>query len=305
MNQLTDSAVSGISSTISSVSTNATSAALLNNAKKGVGVSMPDPIGALVKKSLTSINSISSIATDRIKKLEEDIVKSVDNTGKVQLSGNTITITLQPKDAALVPVYQAKIQKDLTSIQSTLTKMQTLIATLSVIANTANTLKAVLDVQEALLTINPVSKATLSVMKIGIKILTYKDILSDYIRILQGEVTQNAQVLQELVEAVTSLNVKFTVDNAANQGDVISQQQALNSIASSSLATSPSSKSNTETYTNQAGNTYFLKVEPYGAGELIAKAIDQFSGLTKVETAPSYIATPDQLISELKAIIGA
>ena len=304
MSNLTDSHVQGIGATLASVTTQVSPASLLSNVKQSVTLSMPDPVGIAVSKSLSAINSITAVITSRVKLLEQDIVKSVDNTGKVKLVGNTIVITLEPKDAALLPIYQEKIQKSISSVMGSIMKFSALIATLNTITKTAQTLKTLLDVQQALLMTNPISAATFKVLQQGIKIISYRDILNDYVRILGEQVSINGQVLNQMVDSLSKLNVQFVVGNATNQGQSITNQQALASIASTNLQDSGlnTGDSNID-YTDSNGRQLILKVETYSTGELIARARDKFSGSIVVETAPSYIETPDQLLAELKSII--
>lgn len=304
MSNLTDSHVQGIGATLASVTTQVSPASLLSNVKQSVTLSMPDPVGMAVSKSLSAINSITAVITSRIKLLEQDIVKSVDNTGKVKLVGNTIVITLEPKDAALLPIYQEKIQKSISSVMGSIMKFSALIATLNTITKTTQTLKTLLDVQQALLMTNPISAATFKVLQQGIKIISYRDILNDYVRILGEQVSINGQVLNQMVDSLSKLNVQFVVGNATNQGQSITNQQALASIASTNLQDSGlnTGDSNID-YTDSNGRQLILKVETYSTGELIARARDKFSGSIVVETAPSYIETPDQLLAELKSII--
>ena len=304
MSNLTDSHVQGIGATLASVTTQVSPASLLSNVKQSVTLSMPDPVGMAVSKSLSAINSITAVITSRVKLLEQDIVKSVDNTGKVKLVGNTIVITLEPKDAALLPIYQEKIQKSISSVMGSIMKFSALIATLNTITKTTQTLKTLLDVQQALLMTNPISAATFKVLQQGIKIISYRDILNDYVRILGEQVSINGQVLNQMVDSLSKLNVQFVVGNATNQGQSITNQQALASIASTNLQDSGlnTGDSNID-YTDSNGRQLILKVETYSTGELIARARDKFSGSIVVETAPSYIETPDQLLAELKSII--
>jgi len=304
MPNLTDSHVQGISSTLSSVTTQVSPSSLLSNVKQGVNLSMPDHIGMAVSKSLSSINNITSVITKRIKLLEEDIVKSADNTGKVKLVGSTIVVTLEPKDAAKAPIYQAKIQNSISSATGSVNKFKTLLGTLGVITKTAQTLKTVLDVQQALLMTNPVSAATFKVLQQGIKIISYKDILNDYVRILGDQVNVNSQVLAQMTDALSKLNVQFVIGDATNQGQSMTNQEALSAIAATNLQDSGLNTGDTNTdYTDSKGRQLTLKVETYSTGELIARARDKFSGSIIIETAPSYIETPEQLLEELKSII--
>lgn len=275
---------------------------VLSSVNSSVSSRIKDPIGSALTSTLSSINSLSATVADKVDKLEQDLTKSVDNTGKVKLSGNTIVVTLEPEDAAKLPQYQAKIQGSIDSINNTINKLKVVTSTLSVISNTAKTLKVAMDVQEAALTVgNPVAAATMALLKKAIKILFYRDVLEEYNTIIASQMSSSQKSLNKLSERFASLSVQFVVDSNRNKGETTTTQQAETKIQQGSLIKDQGNEP--QYYTNDNNKSYILNVETYSTRELIGKARDKYSGLLVAETSPSFISTPDQLIEELKAIL--
>ena len=295
---LTEASISSISNSLKS---GLTPEGLAGAISSGVGASIKDPIGASIAKALSSINKISAAAEAKITSLQEDIIKSTNNTGKVKLVGKRIIVTIEPKDAAKAAAYQAKIQGDINKINSLITKLSTVLNTLSIISKTADILKTVLDAQEVLLSFNPVSKATMTLFKKAIKILFYKDVLSEYTNILSRELASNMVVFNNLLEKFKGLSVEFKINSANNKGSTLTPQEAAAQIIHDKLGAGV--LGNTENYTTFDGKTYSLVVEKYGDKELIGRAKDTFSGMLVTETAPSFSASPADLLEELKNIL--
>lgn len=287
-----------VSSITNSLKTQPTAESLTAAINSNVGASIKDPIGASITKALSNINKLTAAVDSKITSLQEDITKSVDNTGKVKLINNKIIITLEPEDANKADAYKAKIQGDINNINSLITKLSLLLNTLSIISQTAQILKTALDVQEALLNLNPVSKATLTVFKKAIKILFYRDVLSEYTNILSREVTSNTTAINSLLNKFKGLSVEFKINSANDLGTELTPIEAESVIIQDKLGTD-----NTQTYETFNGNSYNLAVEKYGERELIGRAKDNFSGLLITETAPSFTASPEQLFEELKTIL--
>ena len=263
---------------------------------------LSDPIGPVIKSSLSSITKLTGSLTAKIEKLQTDIINSADNTGKVKLVGNRIVITLEPQEAAKAASYKAKIEGSINSVRTNIERLNSLIKTLDVITKTAQTLKTALEVQEVLLKANPVSAATFSVLKKGINIIFMKDILNQYVSMLGVELAKNSQVLNQLVSKFSSLTVDVVVKGASNNGQNLSDSQAQSAITDAQLSGSSGTQS-PQDYSNDNGQSYTLTVEKYSEKEIIGRARDKFSGLMITETAPSFHRTPEQLIEELKTIL--
>ena len=297
--------IPGIKSNLTSLSSLKDTGSIISNATSSVTSGVKDPIGAVLAKTLSSINSLSAVVSSKISKLEEQIVKAADKTGKVKLVNNVIVVTLQPEDAAKLPMYQAKIQGEINRLNSTISMVKIAVATLKTISTTAKTLKKAMDVQEIMLSLgNPVAKVTTILIKKAIKIIFYKDVLNEYVNILskQSDLTQKA--LKTMVEKFSKLSVQFVVDTGKSNGVTVSTQQAEEIIRDASLTTTITGSGNAmQDYTNDDGRQFVLAVEAYGSRELIARGRDKFSNLLVAETSPSFISTPDQLLEELKSIL--
>lgn len=295
---LTEASVTSITNNLRTQPTAESLSAAINS---NVGASIKDPIGASITKALSNINKLTAAVESKIDNLQQDIVKSTDNTGKVKLVGNKIVITLEPEELSKAESYKTKIQGDINNINSLITKLSLLLNTLSIISQTAQILKTVLDVQEALLNLNPVSKATLSVFKKAIKILFYRDVLSEYTNILSREVASNTAAINSLLNKFKGLSVEFKINSANDSGTELTPIEAEAAIIQDKLGTD--NLQNTQNYETFNGKSYNLAVEKYGERELIGRAKDNFSGLLITETAPSFTASPEQLFEELKTIL--
>jgi hypothetical protein len=274
----------------------------LATAASGVLPGVKDPIGAVLSKTMTSINSLSASISTKLTKLEEDIVKSLDKTGKVKLVNGVIIVTIEPADAAKLPQYQAKIQGDINKLNNTVNKLKVVTATLKTVSDTAKLLQKAVEAQEIMLTIgNPVAKATMILIKKAIQILFYQDVLKEYVNIVSTQVANTEQALSEVLTKFSRLSVQFVVNSDANKGVVTSPEQAQTTLSNRGLGSNDGSKQ--QEFTNDDGRQFILGVEPYGTRELIGRARDKYSNLLVAETTPSFYSTPEQLLEELKTIL--
>lgn len=291
--------ISGIQSSIGSLSSLSVSKDLASSASSALTSALGDPVGAVLAKTLSSINSLSYNVSEKIDLLKENIIKSADNTGKVKLVNNVIIITVEPEDINKGKQYQERIQKDIDRLNKTVNQIKTLVSTLHVITQTVSVLKTAMAVQEALLTLgNPVATATISLLKKALKIFSYKDALGEYAKILSNQVSAQESLLSDIVAKFSSLSVQFVINTNNNNGIIKTPIQAAADIRDSLLSTSQS-----QDFTSDSGRMYTLTIETYGTRELIGRAKDKFSQLLVSETSPSFISTPDQLLQELKTIL--
>lgn len=297
---LTDQNISSLSSTLAEALKPPTVPDFTANIG-AINAAISDPIGPVIKMTLSSITKLSSNVEAKINKLQEDIINSADNTGKVKLVGNRIVITLEPQEASKAAQYQAKITGSINTVRTNIDRLNKLIKVLNTLVKTAQTLKLALDIQEALLKANPVSYATFLILKKGINILFFKDILNEYVKLLGVELAKNSNILNNLASKFSSLTVEVKVKDANNNGEKLTTDQAQAQIVDEQVAGQGNNQ--VQDYTNDNGVAYKLTVEKYGERQLIARARDSFSGLLVSETAPSFYQTPDQLLEELKTIL--
>ncbi len=293
---ITTSDISSISNTLKTdISTNS----IVGDISSVTSV-LKDPIGGTIVKTISSINSLSAVIDKKISNLIEDITKSDNNNGRIKLSGSELIVTVKPAEQGLAEQTSKKLQSDISSINSSISKLNTLTSTLGVLNSTVSTLKKAMDIQELLLSVNPISKATMIVFKQALKILFFKDALGEYSNILNNAFTQNKLIINSLSNKFHNLQVKVTISDESQKGNVIDQEQAAVMISEQNLN---NETSYSEEYTTISGESYILKIEKYGDKQLIARAYDYFSDQIKQQTAPSFIYTSDQLIDEIKHIL--
>lgn len=292
----------GMQSNLSQLSSLKDTSSVLSSATSSITSAVKDPIGAVLAKTMSSINSLIASVSSKITKLEEDIVKSASNSGKVKLVNNVIVVTLEPADASKLPAMQARIQSKVDSLNGVVNKLKVVTATLHTISTSAKILKTAMDAQETLLTLgNPAAKVTLVLIKKSIKILFYKDVLNEYSNILQGQIASTEKSLKGILDKFTGLSVQFIVDSDAMKGVTTTPDQAHSMLRDQSLSVGVGSAP--VEFTSDDGRKFLLAVETYGSREIIARARDKFSNLLVAETSPSFISTPDQLIQELQEIL--
>lgn len=263
-----------------------------------------NPIGGKLNKILFKINSVTSNAESKIDRLIEHITISSDNRAKIELINNTIVITVKPKDKDVLVVQQQRIQNDIDSITKTLNLLNNSINTLNTINNTAKVIKTVMEVQEVLLSINPASKAMFSVFKKAIKIVFLKDMMTQYINVIDNQLSGNKEILNRLISKFQHLRVQVKIDDENNTGNIINEDEGASLVAQDLLGGTHSTNiSSVADFVSDKGVTYILKIEKYGDRKLIGKAYDKISGMLVSQTAPSVIATADDLFQELKDIL--
>ncbi len=264
---------------------------------------MNDPIGAVMKKVIFKINNVSVKVDEKINKLAEDAVKNSDSKGRVELIGSTIVITVQPTEVNRAQVIQSNIMHNIESINKNLSLLRSTVNTLTAISKTMNAIMIALDIQEMLMSLNPVTKASMLVVKKLFKILTLRDTLKEHAKTLASELGRSKSNLDTLANRFRNLNVQIKISSEANKGNNISDVEAAKNIANDLLSTNIHTEKLYEQYRNIKNKDYILTVEKYGEDQNIGKAKDAFSGLLAAETAPSYFSTGDQLLEELKNIL--
>lgn len=261
-----------------------------------------DPFGFVIKKTLNKINSLILNVEKKVDQLVKDTVKKVDSKGRVTLEGSNLVITVTRGDLQKAVEIKAAVETKITSIQNTLNILRTTISSLSTIKDAIQTFKTILDVQEALLSANPVSGPIFLVLKKGIKLIFLKEILREYLKVIGTELAQNKEVVTRLIDRFRNLQVSIKVQDEANKGVFIDDNKAEELLADE-LFGSPGEKTDSEDYTDQNLNEYILKVENYDSKQIIARAYDKTSGMIKAQTAPSYFSTSEQLLEEIKTIL--
>lgn len=267
-----------------------------------VSGAVKDPFGFLITKTLNKVNSLILNVEKKVDQLVKDVIKKTDSKGRVSLEGSNLVITVTRAEAEQALKIKADVETKIKSIQNTLNILRTTISSLSTVRDAVQTYKTILDVQEAILSLNPVSGPIFVVLKKGIKIIFLKEILGEYLKVIGRELAQNKQVITRLIERFRALQVSVKIQDEANKGNFITTDLAEELLADE-LFGAPEETEKSEDFTDQNLNNYVLRVEKYDSKQIIARAYDKISGMIKAQTAPSYFSTADDLLQEIKVIL--
>jgi len=296
---LTQDTVNSLKNTLSS--TNDAPASVVTNISDNVTSTLQNPIGASLKKVLSRINIVTTNIETKITKLVDNIAKSSDNKAKIELIGSNIVITVKPEDINVLSLQQQRIQSNIDSVTTTLHLLQSSVNTLNTINETIKVLRKVLDIQEVLISTNPVTKAAFEVFKKGIKIVFLKDMLTQYAKIVDTQLASNQASLASLISRFDNLRVQVKVADESNSGNNISDSEAQSMISQDLLSAGNDSVS--EDFFSEDGKSYLLKVEKFDTRKLIGRAYEKITNQLVQQTAPSIVSTSIQLIDELKSIL--
>lgn len=278
-----------------------TSSDSVNDAINSISGAVSDPFGSAIKLTLSKINSLTVNIEKKIDQLVKEVVEKTDSKGRISLQGSILVITIRREDVAQAQELQKRIQDKITSINKTITILNTVVNSLIAIQTAITVYKSLLDIQEITLTANPVTGPIFQVVKQGVKIIFLKEIVNQYVKILGRQLLQNRQVLNRLIQKFRSIQVSVKIQDEADKGNYVSTDIAEQLLADDMLGDGISSDS--QDFTDNKFNQYTLKVEKYDSKQIIARAIEKQSGMIKAQTAPSYFATPEELMEELKTIL--
>lgn len=296
---LTQDTVNSLKNTLSN--TNTTETSVVTNISDTVSSTLQNPIGASLKKVLSRINTVTTNVETKITKLVDNIAKSSDNKAKIELIGSNIVITVKPEDVNVLSLQQQRIQSNIDSVTTTLHLLQSSVNTLNTINETIKILRKVLDIQEVLISTNPITKAAFEVFKKGIKIVFLKDMLTQYSKIVDTQLSTSQSTLSSLINRFDNLRVQIKVADENNNGNNISDSEAQSMISQELL--SAGNDSVTEDFFSENGKTYLLKVEKFDTRKLVGRAYEKITNQLVQQTAPSIVSTSVQLIDELKSIL--
>lgn len=268
-----------------------------------ISSSFSDPIGGILKKTLFKINNLTTIIETKIDRLAQDAIKAVDNRGTVELIDNSIVITVKPSDLERARIIENNINNNIKSINNNLNVLNRVLSTLTTISNTMNAISTALDIQEVLLNANPVTASTFGLIKKVFKILNLRDTIKEYSRVLAGELLNNRNTVQQLIDRFRGLNIKIVVSDEINKGNFISDTIASEMISNSLINNNIQTEKLYEQYIGSNDLEYILTVENYDNQQNIGRAKEKISGFLAAQTAPSYFATGEELLEELKSII--
>lgn len=273
----------------------------VNDAINAISGAVSDPFGSAIQATLNKVNSLTVNIEKKVDQLVKEVVEKTDSKGRISLQGSNLVITVRREDLAKAQELQKRVQDKIKSINKTITILNTVVNSLIAIQTAITVYKALLDAQELSLTLNPVTGPIFLVVKQGVKLIFLKEIINQYVKILGRQLLQNKQILNRLLTKFRSIQVSIKVQDEADKGNYVSTDIAEQLLADDMLGDGITS--DTQDFTDNKFNEYILKVEKYDKKQLIARAYEKLSGMIKAQTAPSYFATPEELMEEIKTIL--
>lgn len=256
-----------------------------------------------------------SIANLIIKKIERQTREQLKNKGKLSVEGGIFTFT--PSNSGNYDVYKTNFENRVNNIRRSVETLKRVLNTLNNIIKTLNIALSVINiyirVKQAILrakltaisselALPTPSKPTtgLALADIIKKIQQLED-SKKKISDLQLYIISAQQFLKIFNNSLSKLvnklnNLKFIINSNDNG---MNQNNELNSALDNASKTSPN-----ETYTSSSGRSYILELVILPNKFRQYQALDSFSRLKVTQTALSITKTEDQLLDEIKSILG-
>jgi hypothetical protein len=265
---------------------------------------------------------IEYIAKLLIKKLEKQTREQVKNKGTLTVSGGTFTFT--PSNPGDYSIFKSNFDRKVANLKTTVQKLQQVITILNNILRIINIALSIIQlyiklklvqlgvqltsVTADLASPSPaktsgvlLSNITISIIKLGdakVKVEKYK-----------AGITIAKSILSILKKALTDIKIKLDqlqfiiVSSPSNEGiPGVSDSTSLSLIESINdvQTTAPEN----EEYTDAVGKSYILELVTLPNGAIQYQALDSYSKFKITQTAPSKIKNPQQLLEEIKQILG-
>lgn len=275
-------------------------------------------LAAIATPILLQFIRAENIADILIKKLTKDTKKQLQNKGTLTIVDGVFTFT--PSDSTNYTIFADNFRRRVSNIKKaieTLNKIVTTINNIIKVVNIALTLiklyiKIKIRIRTARLAKITAELASPSPSKptVGLDLFkiigslqqleTDKKKIEDYqaiITALQIFVTIFKEMILKIQSKVNKL--QFVIEN--NTSDI--EPSSFNSF-NELLIDSSNAVPEEEEYISSDGRSYILKLITFPDNRRQYQALDSFSKLKITQTAPSNIKTNDQLLDEIKSILG-
>jgi DNA repair exonuclease SbcCD ATPase subunit len=276
-------------------------------------------LAAAVLPILSKFINTEKIVNAVINKIIDEAKKKLSKYGKVEVIGGTIYFTPRNVNSDFTK-YVTSIKQKLDTIKKTIAELKkivdSLITILKVIKAGLVAIKLyiiVLKVQSKKLAAAAVAESLLPTPNkpAASAYLAFKETTEPLIKELEKKV-DDYMLMATAVSSI--LNVfKRLIDKSKQKLDnfnivIILPPTPNSSIypteVISGLSTPSENKDSIEIYEDMNGKEYIIRVVNLSNGTLQAIAYDRFSNLPITKTAPSRIREADELIDELKQILG-
>ena len=221
-----------------------------------------DPLGGVVSKVFSQINSLNGVLSSKIDGLLEDIAESVSSVSgaSVSLENQTLVITVSRKDLEQTQVLKSRIETKIENIKRLIETIQKVIKTIQTLEKAASLLMVALSIQEAALTLNPTTGPIFKVLKKGIQLIFLKDIIKEYVNIIKRQSLASVQTLEKSLDRFRDIQVSLKIRDEGDKGSIVTKEEAEDLIAKDLLGDGVTVDNSVFVAAN--GISYRLVVEP-------------------------------------------
>ncbi len=251
------------------------------------------PFSSILKQQAFKINDVFSKIDSKLDKIVEEIKKNISNKGTVQVLDGEIKIVVSHQYEQLALLQKSKLDDYNNSIEQLLNIPNQVLNVLETIKKLVNALILAYTIIEISMSAIPPLSITIPVVKKYIDTKDSKKLMIAQITSIVALINSINSDITKYTEKYRKLRINIIYDDNINSGIPKSYETVENQYIDSSIE-----ENVTENYLE-----LILKVEKYNKKQLIGRAYDKYSGLIKIETAPSFIANPKNLIEELKNIL--
>ena len=274
-------------------------------AKSAAKTAIVNTLMSLITKFVNSDKVIDIVISNLIKKTKQKL----NSKGRIEIKNKT-TVIFYPKFPGDYSSYKKEFERKKTKLQKTVKTLKTIIDSVVVILKVLKTLLVGLQIQlqlkkKKLFAVATASGPDLSSpfpsKPIAAQYPVNKEINDQVFKELEDKinnymllVTYIQNILQILQQALTRIKIKVDRLSFNINIDVTTQLSTLSSELDNADST---------IYNNGVRN-YIIEVVTTPAGDLQAVAYDAFSKMKITQTAPSKTRKANELIEELKLILG-
>lgn len=266
-------------------------------------------LAGVILPLLTKFINAEKSANAVIDKLINDTKKKLKDKGRIEIVNGTITFV--PKDNGNYQVFKNNFDRKVKTLKTTVGVLKNTIDTLTTLLKTIRIALAAFKIQLALKKKKLQIEAVAANANLQIPQTSYpaaaqwvidKQFSDDVLKKLEDKINQYiliinyiTSILQIFKKLVDSIKVKidtlsFTIGNLPIPDAGLLQ----------TLNETPSDESTME----ESYNNYIIRIVTLPNGAIQAVAYDKFSMMKITQTAPSKIKLPDQLLEEIKLILG-
>lgn len=286
----------------------------LDNTVKSSDDDVKTQAASLLTPILMQFIRREAVSNSIIDKLKNKLKRQLRNKGTLIVQGNTFIFT--PKNYSEWTNFKADFDKKVNNVKRTISTLEKLLniiknvlKVLNIILSSLQTYiivkKIILKTKKAALIAEqslPISSKPNSGFLISNIIKSEKDLkkAGEKILIFRGLVT----VVQAFIPLLTDMLKKTKYELNTLQLILVNENINTNLSISNSSPIEELGTPTDENYISEQGKQYTLILINLPNGARQYQALDSFSKLKVTQTAPSKVATNDQLLEEIKSILG-